>query len=171
MARDDRFTTLTPAVEQAAEILRYLASDYKIKATLTHISKAVGINKSKTHVILTALLKCGFVMREENSKLYSIGFGLIPLGLMALENANYKDAAKPILQELARKTRSSALFGLIDNEIFVITEMVPSGLLVDSRREPGNSFPLFYGAHGKITMASLYEEERKRFLRKWKVIS
>ena len=50
MARDDRFTTLTPAVEQAAEILRYLASDSNIKEGL--ISKAVGINKSKTHVIL-----------------------------------------------------------------------------------------------------------------------
>ena len=51
MARDDRFTTLTPAVEQAAETLRYLASDSNIKAGLTHISGAVRINKSKTHVI------------------------------------------------------------------------------------------------------------------------
>jgi DNA-binding IclR family transcriptional regulator len=162
MARDDRFTTLTPAVEQAAEILRYLASDSSIKAGLTQISKDVKINKSKTHVILNALQKCGFVQRNEESKVYSLGFGLIPIGLTALENVNYKDAAKPFLVELARQTHCSALFGLIVDENLVITEIEQSGQLVESRLRPGHTFPVFYGAHGKAIIASFEEEERRR---------
>jgi DNA-binding IclR family transcriptional regulator len=169
MARDVRFTTRTPAVEQAAEILRYLASDSKIRASLTHISKTVKINKSKTHVILTALEKCGFVIKDPADKFYSLGFGLIPIGLMALENTNYAVAAKPILVELARKTRSSALFGLIVDENYVISEIEQSGQALESRMKPGHTFPIFYGAHGKVILASIPEDEQKRILATKKV--
>jgi len=169
MARDVRFTTRTPAVEQAAEILRYLASDSKIRASLTHISKTVKINKSKTHVILTALEKCGFVIKDPVDKFYSLGFGLIPIGLMALENTNYVVAAKPILVELAQKTRCSALFGLIVDENYVISEIEQSGQALESRMKPGHTFPIFYGAHGKVILASIPEDEQKRILATKKV--
>jgi IclR family transcriptional regulator, KDG regulon repressor len=164
MARDIRFTTRTPAVEQAAEILRYLASDSKIRANLTHITEAVKINKSKTHVLLNALEKCGFVMRDPADKSYSLGFSLIPIGLMALENADYAAASKPVLNELAKKTHCSALFGLIAGENLVIAEVEQSGQILQSRMKPGHTFDLFYGAHGKVIMASLPEDEQKRMI-------
>jgi DNA-binding IclR family transcriptional regulator len=81
---------------------------------------------------------------------------------MALENTNYEDATKPILGELVRETRFSALFGLIIDENLVITEIEQSGQLVESRLRPGHTFPVFYGAHGKAIMASFEEEERRR---------
>jgi DNA-binding IclR family transcriptional regulator len=164
MARDDRFTTLTPAVEQAAEILLYLASDSNIRVSLTHISRTVNINKSKTHVILNALQKYGFVVKDPEGKLYSLGFGLIPVGLTALENANYRDVAKPILVELARETNCTALFGLIIDDNLVITESENSGQPVESRLKVGYTLPLFYGAHGKVIAASLPSEEQERLI-------
>jgi DNA-binding IclR family transcriptional regulator len=169
MAHDDRFTTLTPAVEQAAEILRYLASESNIKAGLTHISETVRINKSKTHVILSALQKSGFVLKDQENKLYSLGFGLIPIGLMALENTDYGAAAKPVLAELAHKTHCSALFGLIAGENLVVTEVEQSGQILESRMKPGHTFPLFYGAHGKVIVSSLPDAEREQILATKKV--
>ncbi|MBI5446945.1 MAG: helix-turn-helix domain-containing protein, partial [Deltaproteobacteria bacterium] len=113
MARDNRFTSLTPAVEQAAEILRYLATEPALRAGLAQIARAVDINKSKTHVILDALNRAGFVRKDPTSKLYCLGLGLVPIALTALQNASYKDAVRPILAELAEETRVSALFGLV----------------------------------------------------------
>ena len=71
----------TPAVEQAAEVLKYLASDRHIKAGLTEISRMVEIPKTKVNSILNALQIAGFVSKDDERKVYSLGSDIIPIGL------------------------------------------------------------------------------------------
>ncbi len=88
---------------------------------------------------------------------------------MALENTSYEEAAKPILVELARYTKSSALFGLIVGDRIVITQTESSGQALESRMKPGRTYPLFYGAHGKVLVASLPPEEQQELFATRKV--
>jgi len=164
LENDTHHTSLTPAVEQAAEVLKYLASDKGIRAGLTDISRLVGINKSKTYAILNALQNAGFVSKDDENKLYSLGPDIIPIGQKALENLDYREAAKPFLKKLAQDTKCTALFAIITAHNLVFIAKEESGMEVDSRLGVGYSIPVYYRTHGKVILAALPEEELNKLL-------
>jgi DNA-binding IclR family transcriptional regulator len=159
-----RYTSSTPAVEQAAIILKYLASGTKIKASLTTISRIVDINKSKTYAILGALQIAGFVTKEKESKLYSLGPDIIPIGQRALKNIDYMDYAKPFLKMLARLTMCTVMFGLIFGQKLIIISKEASGHEFDSNLDIGSSYNIFFKGHGMAILASLPQEEQEKLL-------
>ena len=122
-----RYASLTPAVEQAAVILKYLSSEPRIKASLTEISRIVGINKSKTFAILGALQNVGFVSKEAESKLYALGSEIIPIGQTALKNIDYRSYAESFLKKLAQETMCTVMFGIIYGEKLIIISKEASG--------------------------------------------
>ena len=107
------YTGYVPAVDQASRILLSLAKSSSAKVNLTDICKSVNIYKSKGYAILNTLQKYGFVQKDPEGKTYSLGLGLISLSRKVLDNVNYNEIAAPILETLARKTRSTALLGII----------------------------------------------------------
>jgi IclR family KDG regulon transcriptional repressor len=161
----DRFTSSTPAVEQAGEIIKFLASHPAGKGTLTEISRGVGINVSKTYVILDALRKSGFISKERDGKLYSLGLGLISIGKKAAQNANYRDAVRPFLEEIARETGSTAFLRLIEDDRTIVVALETSGKAVDTRLQVGDVRPLYYQASGKVVAAYLSRKEQELIIK------
>ena len=153
--KKNHYSSSTPAVEQAAEVIKHLASQPKIKQRLSDISKALGINVTKTYVILDALQKSGFVNKDRNGKLYSLGPSLISIGQMAFANASYSDAVKPFLEQIVRETHCSASFGFITMGSLVVTAFESAGQPVDSRFAIGSERPIYFKAHGRIIAAYL----------------
>jgi IclR family transcriptional regulator, KDG regulon repressor len=162
--KDSRYSSLSPAVEQATEILRYLASKPHMKVGITDIAKVVGIHKSKTQSILKALQIGGFVSRNEENKTYCLGIGLIPVGQRALDNLDYGRIAKPFLEKLARETKCTVLLGLITAQNLLVVAKEESGMEVDSVVGIGYTNKIFYRSHGKAILASLPKEEQERLL-------
>jgi IclR family transcriptional regulator, acetate operon repressor len=160
----DRFVSLTPAVEQAAEVLKYLASESRFKTNLTDISKKLGINKSKAYAMLVALQHAGFVSKDTKTKLYSLGLDIIPIGQKALENVNYRKIARPFLEKLALDTKCTILFGLITGEKLLIISKEASGREIDSRLDIGYTLDVFFKSHGKVIIAALPEAEQEKLL-------
>jgi DNA-binding IclR family transcriptional regulator len=158
------YSSLSPAVEQAAEILKYLASEPGMKVNLTDISKAVGINKSKTHILLHALEVVGFLSKNERDKSYTLGIDIIPIGQRALENINYRRIAQPFLENLAKETQCTVLFGLIRGKSIVFIGKAISGLAVDSTIGIGDSRALYRRVHGRAILAALPDAEREKLL-------
>jgi IclR family transcriptional regulator, KDG regulon repressor len=158
------YGSLSPAVEQAAEILKYLASEPRMKLNLTGISKAVGINKSKTHILLHALEVAGFLSKDQEDKTYALGIDIIPIGQRALENINYRRIAQPFLENLAKETRCTVLLGLIRGKRIVFIGKATSGLGVDSTIGIGDSRPLYRRVHGRAILAALPDAEREKLL-------
>jgi DNA-binding IclR family transcriptional regulator len=163
--KKNRYSSSTPAVEQAAEVIKHLASQPKIKQRLSDISKALGINVTKTYVILDALQKSGFVNKDRNGKLYSLGPSLISIGQMAFGNASYSDAVKPFLEEIVKETHCSASFGFVTMGSLVVTAFESTGQPVDSRFTIGSERPIYFKAHGRIIAAYLPKEEREVLIR------
>jgi DNA-binding IclR family transcriptional regulator len=161
----NHYSSSTPAVEQAAEVIKHLASQPNVKLRLSDISRALRINVTKTFVILDALQKSGFVNKDSKGKLYSLGPGLISIGQRAFANASYSDAVKPFLEQIVRDTHCSASFGFITMGSLVVTAFESAGQPVDSRFTIGSERPIYYKAHGKIIAAYLPEEERELLIR------
>jgi DNA-binding IclR family transcriptional regulator len=160
---------MVPAVDQASRILLCLAKGPSLKVNLTDICKSVGIHKSKGYTILNTLQKYGLVQKDPAGKTYSLGLGLISLSRRVLDNLNYGDAADPILEMLAGKTHSAALFGIINGgNVFVVAKQEADQLISVTIRL-GYRFNITHGAHGKAIVAFLPKEERERILKQNKL--
>ena len=107
---------LVPALEQGVQTLLCLQRNSGEKMSLTKICQAVGIHKSKGHSILTTLQRYGLVERDPESKTYTLGARLIPLARAVLDHLDYRAAATPVVEELAKETGMTVWFGLRMNE-------------------------------------------------------
>ncbi len=163
------YSVSVPAVEQACRILVFLARSPSFKMTLTEICKEVGIYKSKGYSILNTLQKFGFVRKDEEGKRYSLGPGLIGLSRRFLDQLDYREAATPLLEELAGETQSTALLGLINGDSVFVVAKGQGARDIDVTLRVGHRFSLTGGAHGKAIVAFLPLEERKRILKNEKL--
>lgn len=160
----NRHVSLSPAVVQTATVLKYLASKPRIKAGLTEISKATEVNKSKTYAILCELQYVGFVLKDEQNKTYSLGPQLIPIGQTALANIDLETVAKTYIKELAKETKSTVLFGIINSDNLIFISKYASDQEFHSSLEVGTSRERLYKCHGKVILAALPEDEQNKLL-------
>ncbi len=163
------YSSLVPAVEQASRILVALAENQSRKMTLTEICGVVGIHKSKGYSILNTLQQFAFVQRSSDTKIYSLGPGLLFLSSKLLSNMDFREAVAPVLQELSSQTGSTAFLCLIsDSHVFVVAKDEGTQDIGVAIRL-GHRFPLTWGAHGKSIIAFLSETERQEVLSKSKL--
>jgi DNA-binding IclR family transcriptional regulator len=156
---------VVPAVEQALRILFCLAGAESSHMGLLSICGRVGLHRSRVYSILRTLQKFGVVQRNSEGKGYSLGPGLIGLSRRFLDNLSTPRLAEPILEDLARKTGTTATLGLIaDKNVFVAAKREGKGPIVITVRV-GHRFPLSYGCHGKAIAAFLPEEELENLLK------
>jgi DNA-binding IclR family transcriptional regulator len=156
---------VSPAVEQASRILFCLAGAQSTYMSLIEICARVGIHKSKAFTILETLQRFGLVRKNTDAKGYALGPGLISLSRKVLDDLSAPRLAEPILEDLAIKTNSTAVLGLIaDKKVFVAAKHEGEGNIGVTIRT-GHRLPLTYGAHGKAIVAFLSEEERESLLK------
>lgn len=162
------YKPLVPAVEQASRILLCLGESPNFKMKLTEICQQVGIHKSKGHSILNTLKQFGFIEKDLQAKTYSLGPGLIFLSRNVLDNLRYPEIVAPFLENLAKETSGTALFGLINGEhIFVVAKYEGNENVWFARL--GHRFHITLGAHGKAIAAFMPEAEREKILTRKRV--
>jgi DNA-binding IclR family transcriptional regulator len=158
------YSSFVPAVEQASRILMAMAQNPTGKMTLTEICSEVGIHKSKGYSILNTLQHFAFVQRSSDSKIYSLGPGLLFLSNKVLNNMDLREAVAPVLSELSLETKSTAFLGLIsDSHVFVVAKdegIEDIGMTI----RLGHRFPLTWGAHGKSIVTFLSDAEQRNIL-------
>jgi len=151
-------------VEQALRVLYCLADADAPFMSLLEICAEVGIHKSKAFSILETMLRFRMVRKGSDGKGYALGPGLALLSQKCLDHLSAPRLAAPILKELAKKTGSTAVLGLIDGKrVFIAANHEGEGDFGITMRI-GHTLPLTYGAHGKAIAAFLSGEERKRLM-------
>ncbi len=75
----DSYLQLVPAVDQSIRLLFSLANTIGGEASLTELTKEVGISKSKGLAILNTLRNAGLVTRDDRTKNYALGPNLLTL--------------------------------------------------------------------------------------------
>lgn len=153
-----------PAVKQAGDVLFCLAGSKATQMSLSEISARVGISGSKAFGILEALQDSGLVKRGKDGKGYSLGPGLVALSRKVLDDLAPSQLAEPILENLAKETKSTAVLGLITgNTVYIASKRESEGDIKIVTRV-GHIMPLTIGAHGKAIVSFMAEEERTRIL-------
>ena len=160
----ESYLKLVPAVDQSVRLLFALANIIGGEASLTELSKQVGISKSKGLAILNTLRNAGLVTRSERTKNYRLGPNLLVLTRALTNSTDLAQAVTPYLEELAAETNASCHLGIVSGEtMFVVARRhAPGGTYIAI--DVGHRYPLTWGAHGRAYLATLPADEFERRL-------
>jgi DNA-binding IclR family transcriptional regulator len=94
--------------------------------TLAEISAATGCHKSSIHKILVTLGYHGFLDRDEETRRYTLGIGLLKCTQAVQNNLPINQSAKLFLKELAEYSGETANLAILRGTQMVIVDVVES---------------------------------------------
>lgn len=126
---------------------------------ITELSRTVRLPKGTVHRLVSSLVAKGFLARNEATGRYRLGLSLFRLGSVFLNQMEVREAALPVLHELARLTGETVNLNIARDRRRVCIEKVESSHDIRHFVELGRPLPLYCGASGKVLLAFLPEEE------------
>jgi DNA-binding IclR family transcriptional regulator len=148
----------TQAVLRAIALLKAF-SDEQPQLGLADLARMVGLNKTTTYRLLTALESQGLIARDLGGDTYRLGPEVITLGGRALRASDLRSVSRAELEGLARISGETATLEiLVGLEVLVLDEV--SGVhLVGATHYIGARWPAHATSTGKALLAFLPEAE------------
>jgi IclR family acetate operon transcriptional repressor len=138
-------------VEKAVDILFHLHAEPH-PCGVTEIGHRLGLSKSSTHRLLTALSRRGLVEKDDRGR-YRPGIGLVALGVGALDREPIVAAARPVLEAEAEALGETVfLVAARAGRIIVLDKAEGDGFLRAAPRV-GSTVPVHATAVGKLYLA------------------
>jgi len=131
---------------------------------LADLSKLVGLHNSTTFHLAKTMVSLGYIRQEKDSKRYRIGRPLFALAASALDEIEMVNVAKPLLEELSRETGESSHFSVRMGDAVVVIARTGGPGAFQLADRVGVVRPAHCTALGKVMLASLSEDQLKRFL-------
>jgi DNA-binding IclR family transcriptional regulator len=155
--------TVVPSVDRAAQILNAVASS-ETALGVSDLSRQLALNKSTTHAILNTLCRHQLLQRDDASKTYRLGHGLVDLAQHVREQTDLRSVAHPRLVALARAVEETVLLGTYhDGHVTIIDqEESPHDLKITT--PIGRRVHYSAAAFGKVFLAAMSEPEVAQLL-------
>jgi DNA-binding IclR family transcriptional regulator len=107
-------------------VLEFLATDQPVTPTMSEIARRTGLSKATCHSVLLALTEGGYVRRDPESLVYSLGPGLISLGSAASTNLQLPAVARAEMEEVSDALGVTAVAAVAaGTNLLVIATMSP----------------------------------------------
>jgi IclR family transcriptional regulator, KDG regulon repressor len=153
------------SVHRVIQVLRVFKDGEK-KLSLTDIHKKTGIGISSLQRILWTLVYEGFLIKDEESKLYSLGLELFFLGRLVEQNDAFLSVAIPVMERLNEETNENISVSVIENGERKCICNLPSRHELSALTFIGHTSPLYAGASAKLLLAFQDDEFIKDYLDK-----
>ncbi len=150
---------LVQTIERASSILDILGQSPQ-GISIRELSAKIKLPKGTTHRLLSSLSYFGYVRQDPKTRNYLLGFKLVELGNLLLNQLDLRKEAEPFLKDLAERTKETVHIVILDK---VETDQHTSGLRMASRvglRNPAHSC-----AVGKVLLADLSKEALNNFVK------
>lgn len=150
---------LVQTIERVSLILDILGQHTQ-GISVKELSAKVELPKGTTHRLLSSLVYFDFVSQDELTKNYHLGFKLVELGNLLINQLDFRNVARPFMLKLAEKTGETIHLVILDqNEALYIEKVAlnQTGLQMMSR--VGLRIPIHSSSVGKILAAFLAEDE------------
>ena len=137
---------------RAIRLLKLFTSE-RAEMTLAELSHAAGLNKTTTHRLLQALQSENLIERNSANNAYSLGPGLMALGVQALASNDLRRRVRPLLRALARDIGETATLEVpVENSMLILDE-VAGGHVITAAGNIGTRWPLHATSTGKAWLA------------------
>jgi IclR family acetate operon transcriptional repressor len=140
------------AALRAVRLLKLFTNE-RPEMTLAEISRASGLNKTTTHRLLRALQSEALIDRNPASSAYSLGAGLMALGVQALASSDLRRRVRPVLRTLARETGETATLEVPFEDSMLILDEVAGNHVLGSAGNIGTRWPIHATSTGKAWLA------------------
>jgi DNA-binding IclR family transcriptional regulator len=150
-------------IKSSAEILNYFTHD-AFELGVTEASKRIGLSKSAVSRILSTLGQARLVSKNPVNHKYRLGPKVLELADIFLMGMGWRAIAIPHLKELGNKTDETVMIFILDGDRRVCMEKFESSHELRSVLNIGGRYPLHAGSAGKVLLAYLPEEERRKIL-------
>ncbi len=151
------------SVNKALDILDKLAYT-EGELSLAEISEALDLPASTAHRLLATLVRRRFVVRNANTRKYSVSLKLADMGATALRRPLVLDAVKPALTNLATQAGETAALVWRYHYRGLYVDQATCAALLHATNELGASVPLHGSALGKVILASFSTKEIERYI-------
>src|SRR5690348_7660376 len=159
-----RKTLGAPAVERALDILELLSSS-KAGLTLSDLSNSLGVPKSSVHYLLNALLRRGYLHRNEVTNRLLLGLKILTLQNAALNSIELRRHAAPHLRRLMEYSGLTVHLAILQgDEVVLVDKLTPPGV-ARVATWVGKRMDLHCTGVGKAIMAYLPDEQFDRLAR------
>ncbi|MBN2125676.1 MAG: IclR family transcriptional regulator [Deltaproteobacteria bacterium] len=152
-----------PSVKKAFQILR-LVSLSEEGMGISELAKALRISKGTVHGISSALEDIGAIRRDPSTKKFTLGITLFELGRLAYSQVDLKALARPVMEELMEKTKTSVFLGVLNRDHVTILDVVESREDLKITSPIGITLPLMAGAAGKVFLSMMPEADAMRLV-------
>jgi IclR family acetate operon transcriptional repressor len=140
------------AALRAVRLLKLFTNE-RPEMSLAEISKASGLNKTTTHRLLRALQSESLIDRNTATSVYSLGAGLMALGVQALASNDLRRRVRPLLKMLARESGETATLEVpVENSMLILDEVAGSHV-VTATGSIGTRWPMHATSTGKAWIA------------------
>lgn len=124
---------------------------------VTEIAAEVGLHKSSVSRILSTLEQERIVERDEETRKYRLGLGLIAITGPLLANLDVRQVAYPLLKQLCEDSGETAVLTIWDGSESVSVEQIPSPRLVKHTSVMGSRYRT--GLSATVQMFLSYESD------------
>jgi DNA-binding IclR family transcriptional regulator len=128
------------------------------------LSVQTGLTPNLTHWYLKNLERNRVVRKDADSDKYELGYRLFELGNRSSKYRSLKIVAQPILRELSRTTKGTAVLRVLEGEELICVAAAESSYSLRVNYAEGAREACNFGCIGKLLMAYLDEEESKRLV-------
>lgn len=151
-------------VHRAIQILKVFSRERKY-LSLTDIHKLTGLSVSTLQRLTSTLVYEGFLHKDEQTKQYQLGLGLLFLGELVEKNTGLLSIAQPVLEKINRATTESVSLNIIENNVRRCIYNLESQHKLSANTYVGDTSPLYAGASAKILLAHWSDVEINHYLR------
>lgn len=153
---------MSQSVSRAIEVIRFIGPKAR---TLTEVTEHLDVHKSTALRLLQTLVEEGCA-RQDTSGRYKIGFGLISLASMALDDLELRAVAHSHLQGLVDQYGHTVHLAQLDGDEVCYVDKIEGGGPVSMGSRVGLSVDLHTAGVAKAILAYLDEGTRHRLEKK-----
>jgi len=133
---------------------------------MTEFSEKLGLYPSTIHRILDTLKHWGYVEQDPHTQKYQLGLKALELGMAKLHQMDLVREATPYLKELVNQCNETVHLGALNEGEVLYLAKEESSQTIRMISYVGKRAPLHCTALGKVLLAYLSAEERKKILGK-----
>lgn len=141
-----------PGLENGLAIIEYL-SEQNMGATLTEIRCALSISQTSSYRILNTLSRTGYVVYDDDKKLYFLSRKLLSIGFKTVREHDLLENVLPSLRQLRDEVKESVFFGVLGEKEGIVIEQAQGLYPFKFVVSPGSPFSLLTSAGGKAMLA------------------
>ncbi|MDR0842148.1 MAG: IclR family transcriptional regulator [Acidobacteriota bacterium] len=151
------------AVDRALDILLCFTREEPTRS-LTQIAESVQMSKTTVHRLLTTLENKRFINRDKVTGMYRLGFRLIEMASLVLQDVELPRWAQPYLKSLATQYGETVDLSVLDGAHVMYLEVIESPQRVKLAAAVGQRLPAYFTASGKALLAFTPEDQVTKIL-------